>query len=105
MTEMFEKVARALAAVAEQHSFLGAYAACGKEMTKAAIEAMREPTDEMVDAGRKKSAELEAESRELAENLGEGEPIPFANPIIYRANRVARTFVAMIDAALEGKDD
>ena len=50
MTEMFEKVARALAAVAEQHSFLGAYAACGEEMTKAAIEAMREPTDEMVDA-------------------------------------------------------
>ena len=39
MTEMFEKVARALAAVAEQHSFLGAYAACGKEMTEAAIAA------------------------------------------------------------------
>ena len=91
---MHYAVARALAAIAEQHGFLGTYATCGKEMTKAAIQAHekaleaeglvivpREPTDAMLKAGDAKEPIMATLSSDCSDGLG--------------------VWQAMVDAALE----
>ena len=47
MTEMMERVARDMARIAEREGFLGTFANVSNEMARAAIEAMRQPTDKM----------------------------------------------------------